>query len=52
MVANVVFLVLIAISFIRTISYGIYCVERSKTGGVSVFVLAAGIVFCGAMVIR
>ncbi len=47
MVANLVFLVLIVVALVRTVSYGIYCVKRSLVGGISVFVLALGIILCG-----
>ncbi len=50
MVVNIAFLVLVAVSFIRTVSYGIYCVKRTVVGGISVFMLALGIVFCGVVI--
>ena len=51
MIINIVFLVFIIISLIRAISYGIYCMKRTVVGGISVFALALGVMFCGAMVI-
>lgn len=51
MVINMVFLVLSVIALIRTVSYGIYCAKRDITGGIGVFALAVGIVFCGFMII-
>ncbi len=49
MAVNIVFLVLAAVALIRTISYGIYCVRKSVIGGISVFALALGVVFCGVV---
>ena len=50
MVVNIAFLVLVAVSLIRTVSYGIYCMRRTVTGGISVFVLALGVAFCGIVI--
>ncbi len=50
MVVNIAFLVFVAVALIRTVSYGIYCIKRTVPGGISVFVLALGIVFCGAVI--
>lgn len=41
MLTNIVFFVVIAVSFIRTVSYGIYAVKHDGiVAGISVFVLA------------
>lgn len=43
MIINLAFFVIIALSVIRTISYGIYAFKNeSKCGGISVFMLAVG----------
>ena len=43
MVINIAFFVVIALSVIRTIAYGIYAFKNEGIGGgISVFVLAAG----------
>lgn len=51
MVVDLVFLMLITVALLRTVSYALYCVKQSVIGGISVFVLALGIVFCGIKVI-
>lgn len=50
MVVNIAFLILVVVSLVRTVSYGIYCVKKSVVGGISVFVLAIGVVFCGVTI--
>lgn len=50
MVINIAFLVLVAVFLIRTVSYGIYCVKKTVVGGISVFALALGMIFCGAII--
>lgn len=52
MIISIFFSVLIAVSFIRTISYGIYCLKTSGlTAGISVFILAATPLFCGVAIL-
>ncbi len=43
MVINIAFFIVIAISVIRTVAYGVYAFKNEgKGGGISVFALAAG----------
>ena len=52
MIISIFFSVLIAVSFIRTNSYGIYCLKTSGlTAGISVFILAATPLFCGVAIL-
>lgn len=51
MVINIVFFLIIIISVIRTIAYGIYAIKNEGiVGGISVFVLCLGSLFAGAVI--
>lgn len=46
MLINIVFFIVIIVSLIRTVSYGIYAIKNDGiTGGISVFTLAAASLF-------
>lgn len=52
MFLNIIFVLLLGFIFIRTVSYGIYCIkETGVLSGISVFILAAGTIFTGWLVI-
>lgn len=50
MIVNIVFLIIVAVSLIRTASYGVYCTKKSVIGGIGVFILALGEIFCGLVI--
>lgn len=51
MTINIVFFIIILISVIRTIAYGIYAIKNDTiAGGISVFVLCLGSMFTGAVI--
>ena len=52
MVINIVFFIVIIISVIRTVSYGVYATKNyGITGGISVFALAAASLFTGIVIL-
>lgn len=51
MAINIVFFLIIIISVIRTIAYGIYAIKNEGiAGGISVFILCLGSLFTGAVI--
>lgn len=52
MILNVIYGILILLILIRTIAFGIYCVkETGIVGGISVFILGAGVAATGYMIL-
>ncbi len=52
MTINLAFLLLIAATAVRTVSYGIYCLKNNSTSGaISVFILSACTVATGFIII-
>lgn len=52
MVINIVFFIIIIVSAVRTISYGIYAIKDDGiVAGISVFTLAAASLFTGIVIL-
>lgn len=51
MLINIIFMIVIAISAIRTVVYGIYAIKNDGiAAGISVFVLCGGVLFSGYII--
>lgn len=52
MIIDIIFIMLLVYIFIRTVSYGIYCLKQTGiVGGISVFVLGVFVIVTGYMTI-
>lgn len=52
MLINIIFLLIIAISALRTAVYGIYAIKNDGiSAGLSVFILCGGVLFSGYVII-